>query len=525
MLGHFAHLSYFELGEIDEMTLNRRLLRIINGSRGAEQYDDKAFADGVDLLRQDIVRMREMIHSAIQLACLSIQVAVTAFILAAVQPWLLFLPVAAVVPVVVGHRAERIVEDARERVAPINRGIRHLRTLASDPRTQKDIRVSGAAHYLVARQDALQHATARVLGRAQVRWAAAQAAGQVFFGLAYAASVVVGYVLALHGRASVGDVVLVVTLATQTTGQVHSGLGLLDHVHRAAVGLGRFETLRAASVSPVASAATTGGADPEVSELRDGITFESVSFTYPGSDAVVLRDFGVHLPAGRTVALVGENGAGKSTLIKLLCGLYLPTSGRILVDGVDIASIDPTSWRARTATLFQDFAHFEFTLQESIGVGRLADIDSAPAVVDAIGRARATGLLDRVEGRLDALVGHGYGDGIELSGGQWQNVGLARALMRTSPLLLALDEPGSALDPFAEQRVCDAYQEVARDVAMRVGGVTIYVTHRLSTVKLADIILVLQGGRLVEAGSHDSLTALGGRYAELFALQSRAYVR
>jgi ATP-binding cassette, subfamily B, bacterial len=258
-----------------------------------------------------------------------------------------------------------------------------------------------------------------------------------------------------------------------------------------------------------------------------GITVDNLVFGYPGHSTPVLRDLSLKLPAGATVALVGENGAGKSTLIKVLAGLYRPTSGRILIETVagtaDSAAVDPAAWREQAAILFQDFTRFEFTLRESVGVGRLADIDSEAAVTTAIGRAHAGALLNRLDGGLDALLGHRFGDGEELSGGQWQSIGLARTAMRPEPLLMCLDEPGSALDPFAEERVFEAYRTAADEVSVRVGGVTIFVTHRLSTVTLADLVVVLHAGQVVESGSHADLIALGGRYATLFAMQSRAY--
>lgn len=231
----------------------------------------------------------------------------------------------------------------------------------------------------------------------------------------------------------------------------------------------------------------------------------------------MLHDVSLHLPAGTVVAVVGENGAGKSTLVKLLAGLYAPSSGRVLADGVDLTP----GWRDRTALLFQDFARFELQLRESVGLGRLADLGDDDAVRAAVHRARADALLDCVG--LGDLLGRGYGDGTELSGGQWQAVGFSRTMMRAAPLLLCLDEPGSALDPFAEQRVVDAYEQVARDVAGRVAGVTLFVTHRLSTVRLADLVVMLHGGRVAEVGTHDELLRADGRYAQLWALQSGAY--
>ncbi len=519
MAGHFAHLYYFELAEITEETLNRKLLRIVNGSRDLEQCEDPAFADRVELLRQDVMRMRLTLQCSLQLGALAVQILLTAVLLATLAPLLLLLPVVAIAPVVMGKRAEQVLDAAREETAPVTRAISHLRNLSSSPQSQKEIQLSGSADYLVGRQEQLLATYGATLTRAYRRQVWMRAAGQLLFALAYVGSVLFVYLLARRGDATVGDVVLVVTLATQISMQMALVLQLLGIVHQAAAGLRRFlavsrEADEERSVVPQQRLPLVG--------MRDGITFEKVTFCYPGASTPALRDVDLHLPAGTAVALVGENGAGKSTFIKLLSGLYRPTAGRILVDDVDLGVVDVAAWRERTAALFQDFARLELSLQHSVGVGRLAEIDDREAVRAAVRRAGATAVVDRVGGP-DAILGTGYADGSDLSGGQWQSVGFARTLMRPEPLLLSLDEPGSALDALAEQRMCDAYQATSRDVAVGVGAVTIFVTHRMSTVRLADLIVVLHEGQVVEQGTHDELVARGGRYAELFRLQSRAY--
>src|ERR1700677_1642614 len=519
MLGHFAHLYYFELGEQNEEALGRELLRIVNGSIGLQQCDDPGFADAVDLMRQDIAKMRATVESVLLLACMVIQTLITSAILALIQPWLLLLPLVAVAPVLLGRRAELTLDVARLRSAPALRSIRHLRDLSSSPASQKEIRLSGSIEYLIGLEEKLEYELAAILGPAQRRYALLRAFGQGIFALAYVASIIFVFRSANHGDAAIGDAVLVITLATQIGRQMAAGAELLTSANAASAGLRRLAELR-----DQASLATTDVRDvypPET--MRHGITFHKVTFAYPGAQAPALREVDLHLPAGKSVALVGSNGSGKSTLLKLMNGLYEPSSARILIDGVNLADINTGSMRERSAALFQDFAQLHFTLQESVGVGRVADVDSPDAVLRAIERARAGSVLERLDGRLTALVGSGYDDGTDLSGGQWQSVGLARTMMRPDPLLLCLDEPGHALDPIAEQRMCDAYQQIAGEVAAAVGGVTIFVTHRLSTVRLAGLIVVLEAGSVVEEGSHDELMTLGGQYAELFKLQSRAY--
>ncbi|WP_066583414.1 ABC transporter ATP-binding protein [Cellulomonas timonensis] len=516
MLGHFAHLYYFELAELTEEEFNRQLLRLVNGPRHLDRADDPAFADRVDLLRQDVMQMRTTVHLGLQLGATCVQVLLTAVVLATVSPWLPLLAVVAVLPVLVGRRAETGLQAVREEQAPVTRAIRSLRGLAASPASQKEIRLSGGADFIVERQRALLTSYGSAMSRADVRYALLRTGGQLAFGVAYAGAVVGAFALARDGRASVGDVVLTITLATQLSVQMSAGVELLGSVHRASAGLRRFVAL----ATEVAADDEAPATDPLPADTGDGIRIEGLTFRYPGSERTVLDGVDLHLPAGASVALVGENGAGKSTLLKLLAGLYRPTSGRILIGGSDLAAVEPDRWRERTAALYQDFARVELSLQQSIGIGRVDSVDAPEPVRAALARTGAP-LADELA--LGDVLGIGYDDGRELSGGQWQNIGFARSLMRDDPLLLILDEPAAALDALAEQRLVDAYQSTAAEVAARVGGVTLFVTHRMSTVRLADRIVVLDGGRVVEHGTHPELIAADGRYAELWALQARAY--
>jgi ATP-binding cassette subfamily B protein len=276
-----------------------------------------------------------------------------------------------------------------------------------------------------------------------------------------------------------------------------------------------------------AAAQESAGTRAAPATLGTGIRLEGVSFAYPGTDRRVLEDVTVALPAGAVVALVGENGAGKSTLVKLLCKLYEPTAGRIVVgavgavgaDDVPLADVRADAWRARLSGAFQDFFRFELPARQSIGVGDVARMGDDGAVRAAVARAGAEDVVARLPQGLDTQLGATWPGGVEVSFGQWQKLALARAFLRERPLLLVLDEPTAALDAETEHALFERYAAAARGGA----GLTVLVSHRFSTVRMADLIVVLDGARVAEVGSHEALLARGGTYAELYGIQARAY--
>jgi ATP-binding cassette subfamily B protein len=230
------------------------------------------------------------------------------------------------------------------------------------------------------------------------------------------------------------------------------------------------------------------------------------------------------LPAGAVVAIVGENGAGKTTLVKLLAKMYEPSSGSILVDDVPLARLPAAEWRARLAGAFQDFFRFEFSAGHTVGLGDVPRMDDRPAVAAAVDRAGAADVVERLRAGLDTQLGPTWPEGVELSFGQWQKLALARGFMRDQPLLLILDEPTAALDAETEHALFERYAAAARGAGSSTSGrVTILVSHRFSTVRMADLIVVLDGARLVEVGTHDELMAKSGQYAELYGIQAAAY--
>ena len=529
MMGHFAHLDYYELSELQEERLRSDLIDLVNLPPRMEHLDSPGFANTLSLVRESLAASTRALESVLQLAGLLLQTTVTAAILINLNPWLAFLPFAAIPPLLSARKAQASYENAREQVAEDLRRNVHVTELATSHAPVSELRIFGAAGELIRRQEAAWTVITEQMWRGQAIAAAWRSAGQIVSALGYALAIFLMVRRAASGQATIGDLVLVITLAVQISAQISAILQLVSMLQASGYTAARIDSLRAASGGPRVAAS----ADPRVAasagrrgvpdRFRHGITLDQVSFRYPGSAETVLDDVSLFIPAGRTVALVGENGAGKSTLVKLLCGMYAPSGGRILLDGVDLSDVDPAEWRARIATLFQDFYRFQFTLREGIGLGQVTSLPDDDALAEAIKLARAERVVAAVPGGLAGFTGRGYANGTELSGGQWQTIGLARCMMRRHPQLLVLDEPAAALDAAAEHALFERYASSAAVAARERGGITVLVSHRFSTVLMADTIAVLRGGRLVEQGTHRELLTAGGLYADLFQLQARAY--
>jgi ATP-binding cassette subfamily B protein len=528
MLAQFCHLDLVRVAEAQQMRLRGELMDLVNGPPRIDHLDRPDVADTVALVRDSLLATTRSLDGVLQLAGLLLQMIVTIVLLVLISPLFAVLPLCAVVPVILERTAQSTVESARERTAERLRLAKHLLELATSTGPVSELRLSGAEDEILRRQRAAWDEVTTAMWRAQLKASVYRALGQGCFALGYGGATVLELYGALRGRASVGDLVLVITLAVQVSVQVSGALGVLSLLQVAARTTDRIGELRAvvaAAPASCACAAVPDATDPAgvPDRLACGITLEDVSFTYPGTKRPVLSGVCMHIPPGSVLALVGENGAGKSTLVKLLCGLYQPTSGRILIDGQDLAGFDPARWRSRVATLFQDFHRIELTLGESIGHGDITRARDTEAVRAAAQAARADRVLHAVPGGLTGYLGHSYCDGTELSGGQWQTVGLARTLMRQHPLLLVLDEPAAALDASAEHDLFERYASSAAQAGREDGGITVLISHRFSTVRMADLIAVLDHGQLAECGTHRELMTAPGLYAELFTLQARAY--
>ncbi|MGZ6273377.1 MAG: ABC transporter ATP-binding protein [Candidatus Limnocylindrales bacterium] len=518
-LGHFAHIAYFELSEINLLTMEERIIALTNGSAGIEHQERAEYADRLAVLQQEIRQMQDGFYAVLALMSLGVAIAITGVLLALVNPVLLLLPLVAFPPLYTGRRAQAMMDRARDDTARDTRLALHLFRLATSAGPAKELRVFRLQNEILRRHRELWERTSRRLWRAQLGAMMWRAAGQLVFAAGYVAGVLIVVSDAIGGHRSVGDVVLAITLAAQVNQQVSAAVSLLHDLQRIAHAFTRFEWLE----KYVAEREPRPADLPTPPRLNEGIRLENVAFTYPGTDRAVLSGVNLILPAGTTVAIVGENGAGKSTLVKLLCRFYEPTDGSILIDGEDLRRIPLEEWRRRIASGFQDFARFEFVARRTVGVGDLPFLDDQPVVEAALDRAHAGDIVGRLSEGLSTQLGKSYTDGTELSGGQWQKLALGRAMMREMPLLLILDEPTSALDAEAEHALFERYAEGAQRVGAATGGITVLVSHRFSTVRMADLILVVADGRIVESGPHATLMRNRGLYAELYDLQARAY--
>jgi ATP-binding cassette subfamily B protein len=488
---------------------------------GLEHHERPDFLAQLDLVRGEYWRLQWALELVVQILILMVQWLATAIILLRLQPALLVLPLCGLPSLATAARAQRLAQAAQERsVEHLRRG-QHLFEVGMSAMAGKEIRVFGLGETLRERYRAEAGAVIAVRQRAQRAGALVQLLGQVIFTAGYVGAVALMAERALSGTAQAGDIVVVAGLAGQVGGLVGASAAALSG------SLGILRVVARIHWLERYAASQAGHTVPDVAppaQLSSGIDLVGVSFAYPGTPVLALDRIDLHLPAGATVALVGENGAGKSTLIKLLCRFYEPTSGRIMVDGINLARLDCDAWRRCLAGAFQDFARFELTARETVGVGDpllLAQEGDGP-VLAALERAGGIDVLATLPRGLATPLGARWEGGVDPSGGQWQKLALGRARMRAHPLLLVLDEPTAALDPGAEHALFERFAGAAREVRER-GGITLLVSHRFSTVRMADLIVVLEGQRVHEVGIHAELMARQGLYAELYALQARTY--
>ena len=476
------------------------------------------YLDLLDMLRNQVFVLDHMYMSVFSTGGWILRLVITIVLLMSVHPALVLLAVFALPTAFTATWRPRIERVVGERAAQSNRLARHLFTVATTPAPAKEVRMAGIGHSLVTdRRLAWEHGYRPI---AAVRWRSAMwhTLAWAIFAAAYVGAVVfVSSVL----RAPASSVLLVLAAGARLSAYIGATVGEIGFL----TGFWMYGAIRLAWLEDYAAAVAAAADQPVPDRLTKGIRFDHVTFAYPGTDRVVLDDVNLILPAGAVVAVVGENGAGKTTLVKLLAKMYEPRAGTIFVDDTPLSRVRAEVWRSRLAGAFQDFFRFELKARQTIGVGDVPRLEEAPAVMAAVRRAGADEVVVKLKAGLETQLGPTWPGGVDVSFGQWQKLALARGFMRDEPVVLVLDEPTAALDAETEHALFERYAAATRggNAKNTNGRITILVSHRFSTVRMADLIVVLDGAKVVEVGSHEELMAKHGQYSELYSIQAAAY--
>ncbi len=506
--------DYCDLRLVDEFSSSISL-RVMNHAAklDLELLEDPDFADKLERARVQATDRGVMFTSVGQLLQAVVMMCAMGVAAAAYSPWLLAVLVLCALPAFTGE--SRFILDAfglSRYLTPLRRELDYLRVLGTSRESAKEIRVFGLASYL---SDRYRQRSAEIIGhtrlyaRHKALWASALG---LIASLGYYACYASLVFEAWHGRITIGTLAFLAGAVAAANSQLQTVFAQFSHVSEQALYL--TDLLAFLDVKPRIGSRSCALMAPR--PIRDGFEFRDVSFRYPGGHKMVLDSLNLRIQAGEHVALVGENGEGKTTLVKLLARLYEPTSGKILLDGVDLRDYDLDDLRREVGIIFQDFFRYDFAVRENISVGRVDRAGEDDVLWEAARKSGSDALIRRFPAGLDQMLGRRFDGGIELSGGQWQRLALARAYVGAAQVLI-LDEPTAALDAVAEAEVFDNFAALMR------GRTAVLISHRFSTVRMADRILVLADGKVAEEGTHSGLSVAGGRYARLFELQAANY--
>lgn len=496
------------------------------------QFEDPAFYDQLDRARRQTTGRIGLLALLLSLGQDALTLLGLSIALLAYSPWLLLLLALAIVPGFLGEAHYASLEySLLYRWTPERRQLDYLRYLGASDRPAKEVQMFGLAGWLVGRYRALSERFYEENRRLSIRKGVTASLLSVVGLAGYYGAYAVILIRAATGAITLGTLTFLAASFMRSRDLIQRLLSGAGEIYTQSLYLQ--DLFDFFNTTP--TIASREGAVPVPSTLREGFRFEGVGYRYPGSEGWALRDVNLRLDAGERLALVGGNGAGKTTLVKLLARLYDPTEGRITLDGRDLRDYDLASLRRSVGVIFQDFYRYDLRFDENIGVGRIdgvrsyldaaenaenvdgdAKAETPPAIATAAEKSLAATILGRLPERYRQMLGRRFEGGVDLSGGEWQKVALARAYMRDA-LVLILDEPTASLDARAEYEVFRRFAELMR------GRMAVIISHRFSTVRMADRIVVLDEGRVVEEGTHEELVERGGLYAELFALQAEGY--
>jgi ATP-binding cassette subfamily B protein len=476
-------------------------------------YEDPLFHDKLERAR---VQATDRLGMVQQLGRLVQQVITTATLAASIllfSPWLLLVLIACVIPAFLGESHFAFLGYAQAfRQTPVKRQIDYLRFLGASKDSAKELKLFGLSKYLTDRfkklSDDIYVQNVSLAKRRLFASALLSLLTTVGYYGAYA------YVIleTLQGKMTVGTL----TFLTGAIAGASANLQMIFSTFSSIADQSLFLTdlLEFFAVRPTVYSKPNALKTPR--PIKAGIEFRGVTFSYPGSDRPILRNLNLFLKPDERIALIGENGEGKTTIVKLLTRLYDPTAGQILLDGVDLREYDLDDYASNIAVIFQDFMRYDMTAWENIAVGQIGARENLDKVQLAAKKSLAEGVIQKLPNGYDQMLGRRFETGVDLSGGEWQKVALARAYLRDAQILV-LDEPTAALDARSEHEVFERFAELTR------GKMALLISHRFSTVKMADRIIVLEKGVIAEQGRHEQLMAHGGRYAEMFELQASSY--
>jgi len=476
-------------------------------------YEDPVFYDRLERARvqaQDRLYMIQAIGRLIQQVITTITLSITIMLF---SPWLLLLLIAGVIPAFVGETHFAFLGYAKNfRQTPVRRQLDYLRLLGGSKEAAKELKLFGLQGFLSGRfktlADQVYHEDIALARRKFTAGSLLSIIGTAGYYTAYVYAVW----RTVTGVFSFGTLTLLANAIRDASSNLQQTFSTLSTIADQAL----FLTDLIAFFDMKPSIRSKPDALPAPRPIREGFEFRGVSFRYPGSSRLVLNRLNFHLRPGERVALIGENGEGKTTIVKLLTRLYDPVEGQVLLDGIDLREYDLEDLYREIGVIFQDFMRYEMTARENIGVGRIERLNDPELLLQSAQKSMATDVLRKLPAGMDQMLGRRFDGGVDLSGGEWQKVALARAYLRDAQVLI-LDEPTSALDARSEYEVFKRFAELTA------GKMALFISHRFSTVRMADRIVVLENGRIAEEGDHDTLTSLGGRYAEMFELQAASY--
>jgi ATP-binding cassette, subfamily B, bacterial len=524
--GYAGNRTRMTLGDRTQHLLSSRLLDIVGRAPTLAIHQTPAHLRELELLQAESWEFGQAVPTVIETVTIGVRIVVAVALLASVTPLLLLLALFAVPTLLLSGRTAGLFTLGNELAAEPSRRAEMLYELAASQGAAAELRLFRLRGELLRRFAAEHREIRQIHVQLSMRAQGYRLIGRTVLVAGYLGAIVLVVYLASRGQVSIGDVAMTAVLAGQVLTLVTGSAELAQWLPRTLTASARYLYLERVAEQPAPRPAVSAAVRPVPrvpAALTAGIRLHAVSYRYPGRSEETLSELSLLLPAGATVAIVGDNGAGKTTLVGLLAGLHRPTAGRILIDDTELADLDPQDWRERVSAGFQDHARFEFSLQRSVGLGLLPRLDDAAAATAALDRAGAADVAEQAPAGLATQLGPSWPGGVDLSGGQWQKLAIGRAMMRTDPLLLLLDEPTAAIDAETEHELFARWTEAARATRRRTGAITVLVSHRFSTVRMADLILVLRDGGVCELGSHAELMAAGGVYAELFELQARAY--